>query len=295
MIVAASELKRAIRTCALLCAASRIAACAVYDESMLDGTNHDAGAGTGAQAGGGSASGGATDLSGGAPGSGSGAQSGGSPSTGGAATGGSSSGGTCTWGLEDNTLDDDSLLDDFDDNDRYILEVLGRKGSWSSINDQTGGVQQPNGTDWDAAPMSEREDAPGNFALHYVANGFDDWHLVMAELDEGGSYDLSTKSGISFWVRTDCAPVVAVAAQLRVAVSDDESFASSGQVDHPGAAAPAVLSTEWQEVKVPFSSLRRRFGGASLFDAQTARAIVFSNEGAGDLDVWIDDVGFYSP
>jgi hypothetical protein len=186
------------------------------------------------------------------------------------------------------------LLDTFDDNDRYILEVLGRKGSWSSTNDQTGGTQQPNGSDWDNLPMSEREDAPGNFALHYVATGFADWHLVMVELNEGQSYDLSAKTGISFWVRADCTPQVTDTGQLRVALSDDESFSSSGQVDHAGVGVPAV-STEWQEVKVPFSSLHRRFGGTSQLDPQTAHAVVFSNNGVGDLDVWIDDVGFYGP
>jgi len=270
-----------------VCVAS---ACSIYDPSLIG--DADAGSESGGRGAGGAtaSSGGQSDTgSGGAPSGGALTSSGGAgPSTGGAAE-------SCDWGATSSAGGSFSLLDDFDDNDKWILEQDGRTGRWNVDNDQSNGAQSPSGLGWESLPMSERSDSAGNLALHYVGVGFSSWHLVLAELAAGAPLDLSAHAGFRLWVRGDCAPASGDLVQLRVAISDATSANSAGEVDHAGYALPFSLSPAWRLVKVPFSALTRRFGSTAAFDATTARSFIISPNAPGDLDLWVDDVAFYAP
>lgn len=274
--------------------------CLVYDESLF-GAAESSGGGSGASEAPSTGGVSAGDGSGGSIGTG----GDGLTASGGTAaeptgTGGSSD--VCEWTRAEPLLTNEpvSVIDDFSDGDNLIPKREGRDGAWYSINDGSGGFQDPAVGGWNGIVMPLVEDSTTNRALHYIGQGFtgsgngDGWHLFVTALADGAAYDLSAFHGISFWVRAGCEIPGSEQALLRVALSDAESEASKGAIDHAGSALSFELTHQWQQVKLPFDTFTRRFGGAAVFDPAQAINLYFSPRTEGALDVWIDDLVFYA-
>lgn len=274
--------------------------CLVYDSSLL-GVAESSEGGSGAEE---SLPSGGTPADGGSLGTGGGAiaGSGGSGGTTGDETGTGGAGVLCDWSRAEPLLNTEpvSIIDDFSDGDNLIPKREGRDGAWYSINDGSGGFQDPEVGGWNGIVMPLVNDSATDRALHYVGEGFtgsgngDGWHLFVTALADGAPYDLSRFHGISFWVRAGCELPGSEQALLRVAVSDAESEASKGAIDHAGSALSFELTHQWQQVKLPFDNFTRRFGGAAAFEPSGAINLYFSPRTEGALDVWIDDLVFYA-
>jgi hypothetical protein len=174
-----------------------------------------------------------------------------------------------------------------------------RDGAWFSLTDGTTGSQQPHIGGWTGQVMEPVDGDETNRAIHYIGYGFsgsgsgDGWHLFGTSLLNGLVYDLTAYDGIAFWVRADCETPGSEQAMLRVAISDSQSEGSSGAVDHAGSSIGIELTEEWKQVKLSFGGFLRRFG-PGVFDQETARKIYFSPVSEGKLDLWLDDLVFYS-
>src|ERR1035438_7966754 len=93
--------------------------------------------------------------------------------------------------------------------------------------------------------------------------------------------DLSGYTGISFEVRGEAL------GRLLVQVYNMRSGDAYASPFTPGA--------EWQTVKIPFASLKRRTANADPWDAKDARSLFFELAGTAGSSVWmeLDNVRFY--
>lgn len=222
--------------------------------------------------------------------------------TGGTAETGGTAGEICSWERLPAVLSREpfDVVDNFNDGDNQIPEVEGRDGAWFSINDGTGGFQKPAIGGWGGVVMQMVDENESNRALHYQAWGFtgtgtgDGWHAFGVQLAAGAVYPLGAYDGLAFWARADCETPGSEQAFLRVAISDSESEQSGGTIDHAGNSIGVVLTEEWRQIKLPFDNFTRRFGGGVVFDPNDAIGLYFGPETEGSLDIWIDDLLFYS-
>jgi imidazolonepropionase-like amidohydrolase len=93
--------------------------------------------------------------------------------------------------------------------------------------------------------------------------------------------DVSGSVGVSFDVRGEAAGRLLVQAYH---VRGADAYA-----------APFTPGAEWQTVKIPFASLKRRAADAGSWDAKDARALLFELGGTAGSSVWLelDNVRFY--
>jgi hypothetical protein len=131
-------------------------------------------------------------------------------------------------------------------------------------------------------------------------------------------YDASEWDGFAFWVRRGDQPSnggVLASAKDRYTgrppesleedaycetkdsiVVDGESIRTPDSFKCDGFGLAALADTDWRFVRVPFANLQQKgFGVPSPlgeFEATTMSALEFGF-GAGDWDVWVDDVTFY--
>jgi poly(3-hydroxybutyrate) depolymerase len=183
------------------------------------------------------------------------------------------------------------LVDDFEKDPGRILAEEGRGGWWFSYDDGTGGRL-----------LREEVEVSGNRALHVVASGFTRWGAGFgASLHPattartGCPYDASAHSGIRFRARGR--------GRLRIMLADATSTpaAGGGTCTRPGDRChdrPGVwvdLEQEWKTHQYPFCTLVPEGWGGSVEGVDPSRLFAFHFRiGAREnVEVWLDDLGFY--
>ena len=312
---------RGIRVGLLSWALCFVAACNTYDDSLLMGSlgtdpggasavsgasgmasmaghaegpgsagsniNDDAGAG-GAAADAGSA--GADSVAGG-PG-----EPGGAPATGGA--GGSS--GAPTAGSSGGPTAE--LIDDFEDQDGFILPLHKRNGPWYVFSDKTAGKLSP----FTIALLTGEGARPGSTAgLHLTASGFTDWGAgVGADLvnlaAKKVAYDVSAYRGIRFYAKVASGTQSSLKLLVTTTFSDpdggkcNDAVADKRCSDHLFYPVSSIKST-WDVYECDFDELVQQ--GFGLVQPELDPTSVYSIQFTLStkllpVDLWIDDVSF---
>ncbi|MFZ5893179.1 MAG: hypothetical protein ACOY0T_19120 [Myxococcota bacterium] len=266
--------------------------------SANGGTTSEMG-GTTASGGSSTASGGESTANGGAQaagGSSAGANSGGAGGAAGGTT--SSTGGNASGGSSSNLITE--MIDDMEDGDGRILQMNGREGPWHTFNSGES-TQMPPG------PLITPESGGANgskSAMHtsgkgfaYAGIGFDLSNADTApESAQSKAYDASAWTGVVFMAKggTSASGKLRVELPMRDFVPGDRGGTCTGTCWNVyGFQMDAALGAGWQEIKVPFSSLKREDGSTTpSFDAKQIMSISFKHQ-TDPFDFWIDDVRFY--
>ena len=118
-------------------------------------------------------------------------------------------------------------------------------------------------------------------AVHFVSNG-----------QAGVPCDISNHSGVIFSTKLGEGTVTP---HVRFEVSETDTAVNCTTCgDHFG--SQVALTTDWQTVTVPFSSLSQLGYGRPLrsaFDPTQALGLYFDWQTNENFDFWLDDVSFY--
>lgn len=224
------------------------------------------------------------------------------PIGGNASNGGSSSteAGSSEGGNAGATLFGASVIDDFEDGDEQILPLEGRSGSWYIGNDGQG-MQTPKGDSLVKPSLLEPARTGSTRGAHTFGGPFQVWGaLIGTSLGYGDGkalpYDLSRYSGIRLWVRSgSMAPNAAKSVRLNLPmVGTNPGGGCTACSDHFGADIP--LTSKWEQVEVPFSSLKQMGYGAPKLpgpDLQHVVSLQLAFPKGVAFDLWIDDVVLY--
>lgn len=194
------------------------------------------------------------------------------------------------------------VLDDMEDGNFYISPKPPRYGYWYVAGDTTVGAQLPKIEELMGSPVPSR--AGSTLAVHYLAAGFKGWgsSLGLSFTDAASkrvTYDAGDALGISFWVRGSVEKAAKLRVQILLLGTDPSGQqcggAEQGQcLDH--FATLITVTADWQQVKIPFSSLHQGGWGAPLtgFNATEILGIEWS-AGTSSLDIWLDDLALLRP
>jgi hypothetical protein len=194
------------------------------------------------------------------------------------------------------------LLDDMEDGNFYIAPKPPRFGYWYVAGDSTAGAQLPKIEELMSAPQPSR--AGSTLAVHYTASGFKGWgsSLGLSFTDAASqrvTYDAGDALGISFWVRGSIDGGVKLRVQIPLVGTDPSGKecggATQGQcLDH--FATQVTVTADWQQVKIPFSSLHQGGWGAPLASFNPAQILGIEwSTGVTSLDIWLDDLALMRP
>lgn len=311
---------RHLRWSLLIAVTSALPSCSVYNESLLedavggdgdgDGTggseDDTGGTGSGAASGGGTPSSGSStgsggsdetggmggEMTGGSPGGGSDGGSGGTPNTGGTTGGTGGTPADCIDGAPAAFMDLGTTkeLDSFD-NDWPLLTskvtAWNNEGYWSGAGDP--GVvlakslkPKGNSLEWEAGKGYVGVCDTSGYALHIHATGSDAWGVSFAAQFNSAktNVDLSAYDGVVFWARSDNKSLLKVA----------YATAAAPNVDIGTAPVPP-LSASWVQKTMAFPT-------AAAFEPTTVALLKFigvaPSGGDGTIDIWIDNVTFYT-
>jgi hypothetical protein len=228
---------------------------------------------------------------------------GGSPSSGGSSSsggGGATEGGTSEGGNAGATLFGSSSIDDFEDGDEQILPLEGRNGSWYIGNDGQG-MQTPRSDSLVKPSLLEPPRTGSTRAAHTFGGPFQVWGALIGTslgYADGKAlpYDLSRYSGIRLWVRSgSTAPNAAKSVRLNLPMTGtNPGGGCTACSDHFGVDIP--LTPQWEQVEVPFSSLKQMGFGAPKLPAPDLQHVVslqLAFPKGVVFDLWIDDVDLY--
>lgn len=308
------------------------AGCSVYDESMV-GTELDASGGnigvggnatggvmgSGASASGGigtgtggiTAGGGSTGNTGGdtggsaTGGDGTGGDSGSGGATGGDGTGGGATGGGSTGGGSGTTYT--PVIDSMEDNDKQIGLAGGDYWFTYSANSTTNTTAActttPFGTDTPEELSPHR--GSSQFGMHFVGVGCSTLKvqggLGLKKGATAGSllgYNASAYTGIAFWAKVGSA---SSAANMIVEIPNGTTHPDGGTClpdDCYGHYRTSVdLTDQWQRFELKFADFSPAAFGANDGPTMATNAlfqIIFSWNNRAQINVWIDDVTFFT-
>jgi hypothetical protein len=189
-------------------------------------------------------------------------------------------------------------IDNLDDGDGRILMVAGRQGPWHSFNDINGGNQQPPLTGAFKPQTGGANSTP--YAVHTSGSGYAfggvgfDLNNTsdVAESAQSQGYNAAAYNGITFWAKGN--GNLRVEFPQRSFVPTDRGGSCSGTCwnVYGSRAAQGMLSDQWKQITIPFSSLQREDGSSSPpFNPAELMGIAFKHEGS-TFDFWIDEVQF---
>lgn len=207
-------------------------------------------------------------------------------------------GGTDTGGSS--TLLGSGLIDDFEDGDDQISPLEGRSGGWYAGNDGQG-MQTPRSDQRLEPSVLEPPRAGSTRAAHTFGGPFQVWGaLIGASLGyaagQAAPHDISKYRGVRLWLRSGSnsgMQAKSVRLNLPTAATNPGGGCTSCN-DHFGVDIP--LSSSWQLVEVPFSSLKQLgFGVPKLpaFDAKRVVSLQLAFPKGVSFDLWVDDVSLY--
>ncbi len=309
------------------------AACNTYDESLLVslGASEPAGGGAGSAGRAGSGSSGAHNTTGGGAHAGYAGESGdsgagdeaGASGAGPDEAGGTSGGGTVNGGASGTHNGGSSgsagsvvsggapstggspayeLIDDFEDQDGFILPLHKRNGPWYVFHDATAGTILPFAFDL----VSGAGAAPGSTtALHVSASKFSDWGAgVGADLVNTAAkkvaYDVSAYKGVRFYAKVATGAVASIKLLVPTTFSDPDggicmdSVATKKCSDHFFYPVSG-LKTSWDVYQVDFADLVQQGFGLpqAALDPKSVYSFQFTaSTKVLPLDLWIDDLSF---
>jgi len=320
-----------------------VSACNTYNESLLSGllnpsvpAGGDAGSGGGGDASGGGGHGGdagaeseaetagstagrghggepaAEAGSGGSAGDGASA---GKPGSGGTGTGGTAGipaggagggGSAGTPAAGSGGAPTGEQIDDFEDQDEFILRLSTRNGPWYVFADGTASGVLGKLT---IAPLSGadlRPNSSSTAALHLTATGFTGWGAGvgadMVNLSSGkkAPYDVSAYRGIRFFAKIGSGTTATVKVLLPNIYSDadggkcTDADSTKRCGDHLFQSVSG-LKTTWAEYEVKFSDFTQQPFGLKQpppFDLTGVYSVQFTMANKLPVDLWLDDVSF---
>jgi len=195
-------------------------------------------------------------------------------------------------------------IDDFEDQDEFILRLSMRNGPWYVFSDgTTGGVLGK----LTIAPLTGADARPGSSstaALHLTASGFTDWGAgvgadMVNQMAKKMPYDVSAYSGIRFYAKI----ASGTTATVKVLLPNIYSDADGGKCtdadtkkrcgDHLFKSVSG-LKTTWDVYEVKFSELTQQTFGLPQtgFDPTGVYSVQFTLANKLAIDIWLDDVTF---
>lgn len=314
-----------------LIALTFLAACNTYNESLLAGAPNPTpieGAGNGGNSagsnagdsGGSVAAGGHRSASGGSSGeqpaaagsdAGNGPGNGGSAGQSGAAgvagkggaPGNGGAAGMPAAGASNGPVGDQ--VDDFEDQDEFILRLSMRNGPWYVVADATAtGTVGPKMTIGPLASADQRSGATGTSALHLTASGFADWGAgvgadMVNQMAKKAAYDASAYGAVRFYAKIGSGS----ASTVKVLFPNVYSDADGGKCsdldstkrcgDHMFKSVSG-LKASWELYEVKFTELTQQAFGLpqTSFDPKGLYSVQFTLANKLPIDFWIDDVTF---
>jgi len=327
-------LKRVSDRLFALLALTLLAACNTYNDSLLTGSYDPGGAagnsGTSGNAGEATASGGTAEAGrggsqasggghGGAPDGQAGEPSsagasghagsaglGGAPAaagSGGAVVNAGSAGLLTTAGGGSGPVGDQ--IDDFEDQDAFILRLSMRNGPWYGVADATAtGTMGPTMTIGPLATADLRPGGTGTAALHLAATGFADWGAgvgadMVNQMGKKAPYDMSAYTAIRFYGKIGSGSTSTVKVLFPNVYSDADGAKcvdtdSTKRCGDHLFKSVSGLKTAWDLYEVKFSDLAQQGFGLPQtgFDPTGVYSVQFTLANKLPIDLWIDDVTF---
>jgi hypothetical protein len=190
-----------------------------------------------------------------------------------------------------------------------IKAVSGRSGTWFTYNDMTaGGMQSPAAmtafTDTQLVPAVMHPmdpDGTSNWAARTNGSGYPSYVGMGFNMNDPPAtgarttYDASKYTGFFFYAKVGSPSTTSVTFAVPTRETDAAGGVCTKCGDHYG--APLTLSTSWQSIKIPFSSLAPGGWGlpSASWDPQHVYGCTFQVPGGTQFDVWIDDIYFTTP
>jgi hypothetical protein len=219
----------------------------------------------------------------------------------GSASTGSSSGGTggsdCVGSV---TVTATDLIDDMEEGSGSIIKQGGRAGSWFTFNDGTaGGVEAPD-AGGPCLPVAITGGRCGSaHAMHVDGSGYTNYGIGLGfDLNHPSGtrmpYDVTGHTGLAFWARGPQLVQVQVLEQATTPKDQGGTCDTTTSTCADHYFVSVNLSATWEQVVVPFASLKQQgWGTAVAWDPTTVLAVQFAVNPAPTFDFWIDDIGFY--
>lgn len=196
-------------------------------------------------------------------------------------------------------------IDDFEDQDAFILRLSMRNGPWYVVADTTAtGTTGPSMTIGPLATADLRPNSTGIAALHLAASGFTDWGAgvgadMVNQMAKKAPYDISAYRGIRFYAKVGSGSTSTVKVLLPNTYSDADGGKCSDLVttkrcgDHLFKSVSG-LKTTWDVYQVNFSDLTQQAFGLpqTTIDLTGVYSIQFTLANKLPIDLWIDDVSF---
>ena len=221
-----------------------------------------------------------------------------------ASVGGASSAGATSGGAESGPVGDQ--IDDFEDQDGFILRLSLRNGPWYVVADATTtGTVGPTMAIGALAAADLRPGSSSTAALHLTATGFADWGAgvgadMVNQMAKKVAYDVSAYRAIRFYAKIASGTTATVKVLLPNGYSDADggkcSDADSKKRcgDHLFKSVSG-LKTTWDLYEVKFSDLTQQAFGlpqTSPFDLTSVYSVQFTMSNKLPVDLWLDDITF---
>ena len=184
------------------------------------------------------------------------------------------------------------LIEDFEQDDSWVLKADGRKGSWVTFDDGTGTQSPPSRS---ALLPSRIPGGRGSSkrALHLTGSHFTKWGVTFgAELADAACYDASAYAGIELWAKGP--GEIRVGLQM-IDVQDVKygGLCASDCYDTHRKIIP--LTAGFKKYTVRWEDLQQLFvaGPPVAFDPRRVRFLEFGvAPESTPFDLWVDDVSF---
>ena len=184
------------------------------------------------------------------------------------------------------------LIEDFEQDDSWVLAADGRKGSWITYDDGTGKQVPPSRSALFPSRIPGGR-AASKRALHVSGSHFSQWGVTFGtELADAACYDASAYAGIEFWAKGR--------GELRVGLQmidvQDVKYGGLCQADCYDTHRKIVeLSPTFRKYVVRWEELRQLYVARVpvAFDPRRVRFLEFGiAPESTPFDVWVDDVAF---
>lgn len=196
-------------------------------------------------------------------------------------------------------------IDDFEDQDQFILRLSMRNGPWYVVADATTtGTLGPTMTIGPLATADLRAGSTGTAALHLTASGFADWGAgvgadMVNQMAKKTPYDVSAYRAVRFYAKIASGATSTVKLLFPNIYSDADGgkcsdLDSTKRCGDHFAKSVSGLKTTWDVYEVKFSDLTQQGFGLpqTSFDPKVVYSVQFTLANKLPIDLWIDDVTF---
>lgn len=251
-------------------ACAPLLACSVYDESLIVPREPDVGGSSGVDA--------SVDASADAAGGGAGDAG----NDAGLDTGAGGAADHPIVGSEAAQALDFELVDDFEDGNKALPFVSGRRGDWF-VGPDTGTTVTPNPFLPTTLDLGLRHAPESNYTAYLAAEQTRGWGFVFgAHLTwSTRGYDGSAYCGVRFYARTE--------PESLSVVLYFENIAPEGVTSTPSYGSVIGLTPDWRDYRVLFSELSKR-DTETDFDVTKLARVIWNAPSRGSYELYVDDV-----